>query len=123
MSDEKNVTPDDTGDKEAKDKAQNVNTDAKSDHMIPKARFDEVNLKRKAVADELKGDVPDDFKDLIPDLPPGELIKWLRKSTAKGLFSQKQAESGPDSERPGGKPPQDLTDMSPHDLRKAGYKQ
>lgn len=127
---DQNVNTDDTGDKDkGKDQAQSsVNTDVNSDRMIPKSRFDEINQKKKAaedelkaVADELTKDVPDDYKDLIPDLPPGELIKWLRKSTSMGIFT-KPASNGPDSDRPGGKPPQDLTNTAPHDLRKSGYK-
>ena len=63
-----------------------VNTDEKSDttktssnessNMIPKARFDQINEKKKAaetelnsIAEELKNDVPEEMRDLIPELP------------------------------------------------------
>ena len=95
---------------------------------IPKARFDEVNAKRKAAEDTLKAvvaelveDLPEDMRDLVPNLPPAEQVKWIRAATKKGLFS-KAPVNGPDSKRPGGKPPANFDNLSPAQMRAAGYK-
>jgi len=102
-------------------------TDNGDEKMVPKQRLDEEIAKKKAleqtiseIADTLTADVPEEYRDLIPALPPAEKITWLRSAGAKGLF-KKQIESGPDSKRPGGQPPQDLSGLSPHELLKRGY--
>ncbi|MFH2125544.1 MAG: hypothetical protein ABIK12_03455 [Pseudomonadota bacterium] len=100
----------------------------KQEGSIPKARFDQVVAQRKAaetalqeVVDGLVEDIPEDKRDLIPDLAPAEKVKWLRKATKAGIFGN-QVTSGPDAQRPGGKPPTNFDNMSPHDMRARGYK-
>ena len=99
-------------------------------HMIPKARFDQVNAAKKAaeaelqsVADSLKEEVPEEHRDLIPDLQPAALIKWLRAATAKGLFSKAPPESPDGGKRPNSKKSEDLTGLSPQVLMSRGYGQ
>ena len=97
-------------------------------NMIPKSRLDQEIDKRKesekelqTIADNLKEDVPEDFKDLVPDLPPGKLIPWLRSANSKGLFDPKSKESL-DTKRPGDKKPTDLDGLSPQQKMAQGYK-
>lgn len=99
-----------------------------SANMIPKARFDEVNEKRKtaeaeltAVAEQLMGDVPENFRELIPNLSPAEKIKWIRKANQTGLFNPPTPASI-DTKRPGEKPALDLDKLTPLQMREAGYK-
>ena len=116
-------------DQNQNDQNQNRNASDKGDQkMVPKFRFDEVNAKKKAaeeelasVADSLKEEVPEEHRDLIPDLPPAALIKWLRAATAKGLFSKTPPESPDGGKRPNQKPPQDLTGLSPQAMMSMGY--
>lgn len=84
--------------------------DHKSENMIPKSRFDEVNQKRKdaeeslqSVVAEMKDDIPEEYRDLVPSLPATEQIKWIRTAQKSGLFSPKGPSNSPDSKRPGGK--------------------
>lgn len=107
------VEADDTGDK--------------LKNMIPISRLNQEIEKRKAsetqltsIADELKKDVPEEFADLVPDLPPGQLIPWLRNATTKGLFSEKKIESV-DTKRPGDKKAEDLSNLSPQGKMALGY--
>ena len=72
-------------------------------------------------AAELKEDVPEEFKGLVPDLPPGQLIKWLRDANTKGLFTVKAPESL-DKKRPSEKKPEDLSGLSPQAMMARGYK-
>ena len=129
------VSVDDTDDQSRsadQDQAQARATDQPTetgDKMIPKTRFDQVNDKRKAaeaalteVVDELVEEVPEDMRELIPDLPAADRIKWIRKAQKAGLFGGGSQSSGPDSKRPGGKPPTDYDSMSPLEMRRAGYK-
>lgn len=102
----------------------------KGDKMIPKSRLDQEINKRKeadkaieAVANELLEDIPEDLRDVVPDLPPAEKIKWIRNAQKKGLFNTNHKQDGPDSKRPGGKQPQDLSNLTPFELRRMGYKQ
>ena len=76
----------------------------RGEHLIPKSRFDQVVGQRKAaetalqeVVDDLVQEVPEDRRDLIPDLPPAEKIKWIRRATKAGVFGNRGATSGPDS--------------------------
>ena len=78
MIDADNVNADENSDNKQQTQDKTDNADDKGENMIPKHRFDSVNEKRKAaestlaeIATELMGDVPDDMKDVIPDLPPG----------------------------------------------------
>lgn len=80
-------------------------------NMIPKARLDAEIAKRKAaeesltgIADELIADIPEDMRDVVPNLPPADKIKWIRNAKSKGLFQAEKRESNsPDSKRPGSK--------------------
>lgn len=62
--------------------------------MIPKARLDEEIQKRRtleeqlgSVAEVLLADVPESFRDLVPNVSPAEKVKWLQAAKAKGLFA------------------------------------
>jgi hypothetical protein len=98
-------------------------------NMIPKSRFDQVLQQKKdalaeleTVAASLAEDVPEEFRDLIPNLSPAGQIGWLRNAQKKGLFDQRHVD-GLDSERPkGGKPPLDTSNMSPMEMMSHGYK-
>lgn len=101
----------------------------KGEKTVPYARFQAVNdAKRQAeetlagIVDELLEDIPEDFRDIVPDLPPAAKIAWIRNASKKGFFASKAPESGPDSKRPGGKSPVDTTGMSPTDLITLGLK-
>jgi hypothetical protein len=101
----------------------------KTENMIPKARFDQVNQQKnelndtlKGLVDELKADIPEDFQDLIPEMKPADQIKWIRNATKKGIFTKK-TESGPDSETPNkGTKQVDTTGMSTFDMLSHGFK-
>ena len=117
-------------DKGDKDQAGKQTQDQKAqDQTVPYARFKEVNEGKKAlekelqsVADAMKEDVPEEFRDLIPDgLSPSGLIKWLRSAFAKGLFSPKAAADALDTKRPGEKKALDLEKLSPLQMREMGY--
>ena len=124
MSEENNVN---VNDKDDQNKTQNVNTDDKNVHMIPKSRFDQVVQQRKdaekaldEIATELIEEIPEDFRDIIPDLPPAKKIKWLNAAKKKGLFDSKSTESI-DSKRPGDKSPTNFEGMSPQAIMATGY--
>lgn len=116
-------------------KGENDKDQTKTDHasetaenMIPKTRFDQVNQQKreaidalKSVANELAQDVPEDMRDIIPDLGPAERIKWIRQASKKGIFT-KQPASGLDSTRPGNSKPMDLENMSNMEMMSRGYK-
>ena len=100
-----------------------------SDNRIPKARLDQEIQKSKEsdqtlndIAQTFVDDVPEDMRDLIPDLPPASKIKWIQTATKKGLFNPQQAQSGPDSKRPGARQPENLDGMTPAEKIKAGLK-
>jgi hypothetical protein len=115
-------------DQNQNDQNQNRNaSDKGGEKMIPKSRFDEVNAKKKeaeaelaSVADGLTEEVPEEYRDMIPELAPAAKIKWLRAATAKGLFSKAPPEA-PDSKRPNSKQTEDLTGLSPQSLMARGY--
>ena len=94
---------------------------------IPKSRLDQEITRRKesetelkTIAEDLKKDVPKDMQDLIPDLTPSKLIKWLRSANAKGLFDPQSKESI-DTKRPSGKPGES-DNLSPQARMSKGYK-
>lgn len=110
------------------DLEETISKDKDGGVMIPKARFDQVNEQKKealkdlqTVADELAEDVPEEFRDLIPNLTPAGKIGWLRRAQKAGIFNKNV--NGLDSRRPGGgKPPMDLSNMSPMEMMSQGYK-
>jgi len=109
------------------DKNDKDKSDQSDQSTIPKHRFDSVNEKRKAaeaelkeIAEELKKDIPEDFQDLVPDLPPAQLIKWIRSAIARGLFDPKTADS-PDAKRTNQKQTVDLSGLSPQQMMAKGY--
>lgn len=96
--------------------------------MIPKSRFDEVNIQKKEALEALDSiasgyveEVPEEMRHLIPDLPPLAKVHWIRAALKENLF-RKPLEQGLDTRRPGGKVPLDLNGMDAHSLRKMGYK-
>ncbi len=101
----------------------------KGEKTVPYARFQAVNDAKKqaeetlaGIVSELVDDIPEDFRDIVPDLPPAQKITWIRNASKKGLFTAKAPASGPDSKRPGGKSPVDTAGMSPTDLITLGLK-
>jgi hypothetical protein len=124
MAEEKKKT-DDANDKGGDDKSNNI---VDNSHMVPKSRLDaEIDKKKVAetaldeVANALIEEIPEDMRDVVPDLPPAEKIKWLQAAKKKDLFKLGHVES-PDSKRPGGKPSTDFENMNPHTMRESGYK-
>ncbi|MBT3367424.1 MAG: hypothetical protein HN416_09720 [Nitrospina sp.] len=113
---------------ETKDQTTDT-TPISGENMIPKARFDQVNVQKKEALDALKSvadlmveDVPEKFKNLVPDLAPAQRIEWIRLAQKSGIFDLK-IENGLDSKRPaGGKPPLDTSKMEPMEMMSHGYK-
>jgi hypothetical protein len=100
-----------------------------NEHMIPKSRFDELNEKRKSAVQALEDiasgfieAIPDDMREMVPDLPPAEKIKWIQTAQKKGLFVKPQDTNGLDSKKPGDKPPIDFSNLSPQAIMAKGYK-
>jgi len=101
--------------------------DVEQDHdknRIPRTRLNAEIDKRKAaetelkvIAESLKADIPEDLQDLVPDLPPGKLITWLR--SASRLFDPKLPI---DTKKPGGKEPTDFSNLPPQKIMSMGYK-
>jgi hypothetical protein len=128
---EKNVHANETGDGNGSQEQHNTGTPPdKGEHMIPKSRFDQVVNQRKEaesaldeIAAELVEEVPEDMRDLIPDLPAAKKIKWLRAAVKKGIFNGRATGNSPDSKRPGGKPPVDFDNMNPTQMIALGYGQ
>jgi hypothetical protein len=99
---------------------------------VPYARFQEVVEQRKglettlnSMIDGMMQDLPEDMRDLVPNLPPAEKAAWVRTARERGLFSKPEVvpASSPDAKRPGGKHPIDLTGLSPLQKMQAGYSQ
>jgi hypothetical protein len=100
-----------------------------SEHMIPKSRFDALNEKKKAAESSLEEiangfveTIPEDMRELVPNLPPAEKIKWIQAAQKQGLFGKNQENSGLDSKKPGDKKPIDYETMSPQAIMASGYK-
>lgn len=96
---------------------------------IPLSRLQQEIEKRKSsdaalteLADELKEDIPEEKHDLIPDLPPLKLVKWIRKAMGQGLFDEKKEAGSIDSKRANDKTPKDFEGMSPQSIMATGYK-
>jgi len=100
------------------------------DKSVPISRLNEEIEKRKGLETELKGvadrlieDIPEDFKALVPDLPPGKLIPWLKDATAKGLFASKEADNQSlDTKIASDKKVLEAENISPIDRMSTGYK-
>jgi len=134
MADNQNVNADDTGaqgtNQEPQGNQGNVNADDTGVRTVPYSRFQQVNEAKKTaegtlmeLVDELKEDIPEDFRDLVPSgLNPADQVRWIRNAIKKGLFNQNRVESGPDARRAGGKPPTDFDGMSPQAIMAQGYK-
>ena len=94
---------------------------------IPRTRLNAEIEKRKAsdaalneIAEGFIGEIPEDMRDLIPDLPPAAKIRWIQNATKKGLFTQAD-KPGLDTKRPGGKPSNNLDGLSPQAMMSQGY--
>jgi hypothetical protein len=99
----------------------------KNDSKIPLSRLNQEIDKRKAaestveeIAESLIEALPEDFRDIIPNLPPAEKIKWIRAAEMKGLFHK--TVDGLDSKKPGDKKPPDFSGLSPQAIMSRGYK-
>ena len=99
------------------------------DNRIPKTRLDQEIQRRKEsddtlndIAQEFVNDIPEEMRDLIPDLPAAQKIKWIKAATKKGLFNPSQDQNGPDTKRPGRKQAVDFEGMSPQTMMSMGYK-
>ena len=106
----------------------NVDGHDKNENKIPKSRLDQEIARRKKaeielsnIANDLMKDVPEEYKDCVPDIAPGKLISWLRNASAKRLFDPKFKDSI-DSKRPSNQKPQDFSIMSPIELIEHGLK-
>jgi len=100
----------------------------KTEKTVPYERFQAVNAAKKAAEETLTGlvtelveDIPEQYRALVPNIAPADQIKWIREAQKSGLFSTKKEPSGPDSKRPGGKPPVDFSNMSATQRMAAGY--
>jgi len=125
------------GDNQPKDNApanaQNSPQDGpkqQTETTVPYARFKEVVDARKAAEDslaevvqELVATLPEDMRDLVPNLPPAEKIRWINTARQRGVFAQPVASEtdSPGSRRPGAKPPQDLSGLNPVQMMSMGY--
>lgn len=105
--------------------------EGKDQGSVPYSRFKEVVEQRKAteetlkgVVDELVNGLPEEFRGLVPNLPPAERVAWMRQAREAGLFKKAEAPAAPelDTKRPGGKPAADLNSMNASQLLSAGYK-
>lgn len=103
--------------------------DKKEPGSVPYSRFAEVVEQRKgleATLNDLIADmVPEDMRDLVPNLPPAEKAAWIKSAKERGLFSKSEAApaNSPDAKRPGGKTNVDLSGLSPLQKMQAGYGQ
>ena len=126
MTEQTDANAGDKGDQKDQDV---VKSNANSEHMIPKSRFDALNEKKKAaelsleeIADGFIETIPEEMRELVPNLSPAEKIKWIQTAQKQGLFGKNQENSGLDSKKPGDKAPTDFKDMSPQAIMSRGYK-
>ena len=106
----------------------NGNGPDKPEKTVPYERFQAVNAAKRQAEETLSGlvtelldDIPEQFRSLVPDLPPAAKITWIRNANKSGLFAAKPEPSGPDSKRPGGKPATDFNSMTTTQRMAAGY--
>lgn len=97
---------------------------------VPYTRFQEVVEQRKglestltAIIDGMVSELPEDMRDLVPNLPAAEKAAWIKSAKERGLFTPIAPTSSPDAKRPVGKQPQDFTGFSPLQKMQAGYGQ
>ena len=104
---------------------------------VPYSRFAEVVEARKglestlsSLIDGMVSELPEDVRDLVPNLPPAEKAAWIRNAQARGLFARQTESqtapapsSSPDAKRPGGKTTLDFSNMTPLQMMQAGYGQ
>lgn len=101
--------------------------DKKEPGSVPYSRFAEVVEQRKgleATLNDLIADmVPEEMRDLVPNLPPAEKAAWIRNAKERGLFSKSEAApaNSPDAKRPGGKQEIDLSGLSPMQKLQHGF--
>ena len=100
---------------------------------IPYSRFAEVVEQRKglestlsAIIDGMVNELPEDMRDLVPNLPPTEKAAWIRSAKERGLFGKgsetdSHPANSPDAKRPGGKTPIDFDGMSPMQKLQFGF--
>lgn len=95
-------------------------------NKIPKSRLDqEITKRREAesvvadIAETMMEDISEEFKDLIPNLPPSEKIRWLRAAQLKGLFHKEKPSI--DAKRAGDKTPVDFSGLNPKTIMSMGY--
>lgn len=127
QNDDNSNQDDGTGNGNATD---NSDKDQHHEKTVPYDRFAQVNAQKKEAVETLEGivsdlieDVPEDFRELIPEkLSAADKITWIRKAQKANLFKQ-QASSGPDSQRPRSKPDIDFNALNPVQKIKMGYKQ
>ena len=107
-----------------------LNTPVTEDkNKIPKSRLDQEIAKRKtaeenltSVAETLKSGIPEQYQDLIPDMPPAAMIAWIQKMNASGIFDAKESTTPIDNKKPATKPAVDLDSLPPQAKMAMGYK-
>lgn len=100
--------PVNTPDRGKQSQNQDTRSEQQAGDMVPKASFDEVSGKYDLMTKELGALVsaevealPDDMRDIVPDLDPVAKLRWLNAAKAKGVFNKAPARvSDPDSKRP-----------------------
>ena len=116
---------------DAPENAQNKPQDAPKPQpaSVPYARFQEVVTARQAaeeslaeVVQEIVASLPEDMRDLVPNLPPAEKIRWINSARQRGVFAKTGGDTdSPGSKRPGAKPSQDLSGLNPVQMMSMGY--
>jgi predicted dinucleotide-utilizing enzyme len=108
---------------------EQVSTPEKSENMIPKSRFDQVNQQKKdyekqlnEVADMILQDLPEEYRELFADLPAQQKIAKVKMAQSKGLFNMAKVEDIPGSEAPKSSKSADFSSMSTEEKIKTGYK-
>ena len=101
----------------------------KEPSSVPYSRFQEVNEQRRgleaALSNLIEDMVPEDMRDLVPNLSPVEKAVWIRAAKERGLFDKPYTApaSSPDAKRPGGKTNIDLSGLSPMQKLQHGFGQ
>ncbi len=101
-------SPDNSPDRGEQSQNQDTSSGQKAEVVVPKASFDEVSGKYDLMTKELGALVsaevdalPEDMRDIVPDLDPVAKLRWLNAAKAKGIFNKAPVRvSDPDSKRP-----------------------